>query len=109
MKTISPMKQWMAAATVDEQQLLAQRAGTSRGYLYQIAGGHRQASAELGAAIERESRAMAKASKGRLPVIYRTDIVAACRACEFAQKCLGERAVVSDFPIVDPRQLELAV
>jgi hypothetical protein len=43
---------------------------------------------------------MAKASKGRLPVIYRTDIVAACRACDFAQRCLGERAVVSEFPIV---------
>jgi hypothetical protein len=109
MKTISPMKQWMAAATVEEQQLMAERVGTSRGYMYQIAGGHRQASAELGAAIERESKAMARASKGRLPVIYRTDIVAACRACDFAQKCLGERAVVSDFPIVDARQMELGV
>jgi hypothetical protein len=107
MKTISPMKQWMAAATVEEQQLMAERVGTSRGYMYQIAGGHRQASAELGAAIERESKGMARASKGRLPVIYRTDIVAACRACDFAQKCLGERAIVSDFPIVDASQMEL--
>jgi hypothetical protein len=109
MKTISIVKQWMSLATVEEQQLLAERAGTSRGYLYQLAGGHRQASAELGAAIERESKFMAKASKGRLPIIYRTDIVAACRACDFAQKCLGERAVVSDFPIVDASQLELGV
>lgn len=51
---------------------------------------------------------MARASKGRLPIVYRTDIVPACRACEFAQKCLGERAVVSEFPIVSG-QLELAV
>ncbi len=100
MKTISIVKHWMSLATVEEQQLLAERAGTSRGYLYQLSGGHRQASAELGAAIERESKVMAKASKGRLPVIYRTDIVAACRACDFAQRCLGERAVVSEFPIV---------
>lgn len=100
MKTISVVKNWMSLATVEEQQLLAERAGTSRGYLYQLSGGHRQASAELGAAIERESKVMAKASKGRLPVIYRTDIVAACRACDFAQRCLGERAVVSEFPIV---------
>jgi hypothetical protein len=107
MKTISIVKQWMSLATVEEQQLLAERAGTSRGYLYQLAGGHRQASAELGAAIERESKVMSKASKGRLPVIFRTDIVAACRACDFAQKCLGERAIVSDFPIVDARQLEV--
>jgi hypothetical protein len=109
MKTISIVKQWMSLATVEEQQLLAERAGTSRGYLYQLAGGHRQASAELGAAIERESKAMARASKGRLPVIYRTDIVAACRACDFAQKCLGERAIVSDFPIVDARQMEISL
>jgi hypothetical protein len=100
MKTISVVKNWMSLATVEEQQLLAERAGTSRGYLYQLSGGHRQASAELGAAIERESKVMARASKGRLPVIYRTDIVAACRACDFAQRCLGERAVVSEFPIV---------
>lgn len=109
MKTISIVKQWMSLATVEEQQLLAERAGTSRGYLYQLAGGHRQGSAELGAAIERESKVMARASKGRLPIIYRTDIVAACRACDFAQKCLGERAVVSDFPIVSSSQLELGV
>lgn len=107
MKTISIVKQWMSLATVEEQQLLAERAGTSRGYLYQLAGGHRQASAELGAAIERETKVMARASKGRLPVVYRTDIVSACRACDFAQKCLGERAVVSEFPIVSSEQMEM--
>ena len=109
MKTISIVKQWMSLATPEEQQLLAERAGTSRGYLYQLAGGHRQASAELGAAIERETKVMARASKGRLPAVYRTDIVSACRACEFAQKCLGERAVVSEFPIVSPAQMEMGL
>lgn len=109
MKIITPMKAWMAAATVDEQVTLAERVGTSRGMLYQYAGGHRQASATVGAAIERETKVMAKASKGRLPIVYRTDIVPACRACEFAQKCLGERAIVSEFPIVDARQMELTL
>ena len=100
MKTLHPLKVWMSAATVDEQVLLAERTGTTRPMLYQYAGGHRQASAERGGAIERETRIMAKASKGRLPIVYRTDIVPACRACEFAQRCLGERAIVSEFPIV---------
>lgn len=109
MKTITPMRQWMAAATVDEQLLLAQRVGTSRGHLYQLAGGHRNASAERAQAIERETQRMAKASKGRLPVVYRTDLCGACRSCEFAQRCLGDKAVVSDFPIVDARQLELGL
>lgn len=90
----------MAAATTDEQNLLAERVGTTRGHLYQLSGGHRQASAAMGGAIERETKTMAKTSKGRLPVVVRTDIVPACRACEYAQRCLGERAVVSDFPIV---------
>lgn len=109
MKTITPMRAWMAAATPDEQTTLAKRVGTSRGMLYQYAGGHRQASAAVGAAIERETRLMHKASKGRLPIVYRTDIVPACRACEFAQKCLGERAVVSEFPIVDAKQMEMTL
>lgn len=109
MKTITPMRNWMAAATVDEQELLAQRIGTSRGMLYQMAGGHRNASAERAQAIERETRLMAKASKGRLPVVYRTDLCEACRSCDFAQRCLGEKAIVSEFPIVDARQLELSL
>jgi len=75
--------------------------------LYQLAGGHRNASAERAQAIERETKLMAKASKGRLPVIYRTDLCEACRSCDFAAKCLGDRVVVSEFPIVDARQLEL--
>lgn len=101
------MRNWMAAATVAEQELLAERVGTSRGMLYQLAGGHRNASAERAQAIERETKLMAKASKGRLPVIYRTDLCEACRSCDFAAKCLGDRVVVSEFPIVDARQLEL--
>ncbi len=103
------MRNWMAAATVDEQMLLAKRVGTSRGHLYQLAGGHRNASAESAQAIERETKAMARASKGRLPVVYRTDLSAACRSCDFAQRCLGERAVVSEFPIVSEHQLDLAL
>jgi len=106
MKTITPMRRWMAAATVDEQELLAQRVGTSRGMLYQMAGGHRNASAERAQAIERETKLMAKASKGRLPVVYRTDLCEACRMCDFAHRCLGEKALVSEVPIVDEQQLK---
>jgi DNA-binding transcriptional regulator YdaS (Cro superfamily) len=109
MKTITPMRQWMAAATTAEQELLAERVGTSRAMLYQLAGGFRNASAERAQSIERETRGMARASKGRLPIVYRTDLCEACRGCEFAHRALGDRAVVSEFPIVDPRQLELTL
>lgn len=109
MKTITSMKAWMSAATVDEQEVLAKRVGTTRGMLYQYAGGHRTASAERAGAIERATAEMHKASKGRLPRIYRTDLSEACLSCEYAQKCLGAKAVVSEFPIVDSRQMELAL
>lgn len=107
MTTITPMKAWMMAATPQEQEALADTVGTSRAMLYHYAGGFREVSASRGGEIERATKAMAKASKGRLPVVYRTDVVEACRGCEYAQKCLGERAVASHFPIVDPRQGEL--
>lgn len=107
MKTITAMKAWMAAATSSEQELLAERVGTTKGMLYQYAGGHRTASAERAGAIERVTAEMHRASKGRLPRIYRTDLAEACLHCEYAQKCLGAKAIVSEFPIVDKRQLEL--
>ena len=107
MKTITSMKAWMSAATVQEQELLAQKVGTTRGSLYQYAGGHRRASAERAGEIEAVTREMHKASKGRLPEVLRTDLCEACLHCAYAQKCLGARAVVSEFPIVDSRQLNL--
>lgn len=107
MTTITPMKAWMMAATPAEQETLAEMVGTSRAMLYHYAGGFREVSATRGGEIERATKAMAKASKGRLPVVYRTDVVDACRGCEYAQKCLGERALASHFPIVDPRQSDL--
>jgi len=109
MKTLHPMFVWMSAATPDEQITLAKYVGTSRGHLYQLSGGHRQASAVMAGKIEAATAEMYKHSKGRLPKVYRTDLCEACRGCQYAAKCLGSRAVVSDFPIVDARQMELSL
>ena len=109
MKNITSIKAWMRAATAAERDLLAEKIGTSPGQLYQLAGGHRQASADMAGRIESATMEMAKASKGRLPRVYRTDVCEACRQCSYAAKCLGTRAIVSDFPIVDSRQLELSL
>jgi hypothetical protein len=97
---VNIFKLWMRAATPDEQELMAQAIGTSRGMLYQISGGHATVSAERGILVERTAARMHRESKGRLPLIYRTDLVEACRGCDFAQKCLGNRAVRADFPVV---------
>jgi hypothetical protein len=109
MKTLHPMQVWMAAATPGEQELLATNAGTTRGHLYQLSGGHRQSSAVMAGKIEAATAEMHKHSKGRLPRVYRTDLCEACRGCQYAAKCMGSRAVVSDFPIVDPRQMEFTL
>lgn len=88
----SPLHMWMALASADEQHLLAERVGTSRATLYQYASGHRQCSAERAGEIERVTHEMARASKGRLPRLYRTDLADACAQCDYARKCLGARA-----------------
>lgn len=106
MSTITPLKVWLRQATTAERELLATNTGTSAQYLSHLAVNDdklykREPKPALAAAIERETKAMAKASKGRLPVVWRTDLVTACRECEFARKCLGERATASEFPIVE--------
>lgn len=103
--TITPMKVWLQQATTPERELLAQKAGTSSQYLSHVAVNEdknyrREPKIALAAAIERETAAMAKTSKGRLPVVLRTDLIEGCRQCPYAQKVLGERAVRSEFPIV---------
>jgi hypothetical protein len=107
MNTINPFKVWMRAATRSEQQIMAEAIGTSPGMLYHYSNENRQPSTERAIQIEKQSKVMSKASKGRLPEIMRTDLVSTCRSCEFAQKCMGGRATVSEFPIIDAKQLEL--
>ncbi len=85
----------MAAATTEEQELLASAVGTTRGNLYQYAGGYRFASAERAGEIERVSAEMHRANK-KLPRLYRTDLAKACKACPFAKRCIG---VAAEFPI----------
>ena len=109
MTTITPMRSWMRLATPAERETLAERSGTTVGMLNQYAGGHRECSAAKAGAIESASKVMSKASKGRLPILWRTDLVSACRTCPYAIKCLGDRAMASEFPIVDERQLRLDV
>lgn len=104
--TLTSMKLWMQAASTEQQFELAKRAQTSRMYLYHLAGGFRDASAELAQRIEKASAEMHKESRGKLPRIYRTDLNAACRGCDFALKCLGPRAVASEFEFIAPDDTE---
>lgn len=104
MSTMNPLKVFMRLASAPEQEELAQSAGTTRPYLYRLANSGanyaRSAKAELAAKLERASHEVARKSKGRLPKLYRTDLNDTCRACPYAQRCLGERAIASHFDVV---------
>lgn len=96
------MRNWMRAANEDERIYLALEAGTTRGYLDQLAGGHREPRPELAASIEKTTAEMHAETSGRLPVLYRTDLVRACQQCEFARRCLGDDVLMrTEFPVVD--------
>ena len=41
---------------------------------------------------------MAQGQQGPSSVVYRTDLIVACRECEFARKCLGERVTARTSP-----------
>ena len=94
--TQSAMKAWMALATVQQQDEMAKLAKTTRGMLYKYVS-NRKASSEKAALIEEATKEMHKRTKGRLPVIYRTDLSSACAACQFARKCIGMKA---EFPLL---------
>lgn len=105
MTTITQLKAWLNAATPAERETLAKLVNTSVQYLSHVAVNEdkayrREPKIPLAAGIERETAAMARVSKGRLPVVLRTDLVEGCRACPYARKALGERALQSEFAIV---------
>lgn len=100
----TPLRLWMREATATEQEALAAAGNTSRAQLYQVAGGFRRFRPGKAIAIERKATEMHKESKGRLPLIYRTDLASECAGCEFAAKCLGPVVTRADFPVVEDDQ-----
>lgn len=106
MSTMTILKAWLRSATPAERQQLAERAGTSAEYLKHLSANEdtnyrREPKPALAAAIERETRVLNKSTNGRLPIVYRTDLVEACRQCEFAKRCLGEQvAARGAFPVI---------
>jgi hypothetical protein len=63
----------------EEQIAFGLRAGTTRGYLYQIAGGHRKSiSVQLAFSIEDASRKIHEESGGYFPAVSARDIAEMC-------------------------------
>lgn len=101
----------MKLATTEQQEALATLAGTTRTYLYHLSADSdkayaRDAEPGLAARIEKASFELRKQTRGALPRIYRTDLNKACRACEYAAKCLGPVAIRSQFDFLPPDDTE---
>lgn len=115
MSKMNALKAWMQIATPEQQEDLATRAGTTRPYLYHLAGEFREATPVLAKYIEHASLEMHKETRGALPKVYRTDLNGACRQCDFAAKCLGGAIVAGEFPYLpsvapaaEPRRVKVA-
>lgn len=96
--SLTPLQHWMRLATPEEQEEMAQLAGTSRDYLYQIASPakHRGISSRMAGFLVAAAAKVREASPRRdiLPVLTRADLSDVCAGCEYARACLGDRAPV---------------
>lgn len=82
---MSALKQWMATATVEEKEFLAQAAGTTVGYLRQAAGGYREYSMKAGLAQRIETAAQAlRDLNPALPELKQTELCDDCADCKYA-------------------------
>jgi len=94
----------MDTAGREEIAALAELAGTSVGTLNQIAGGYRtkgEANVRSGLAYRLENAATILNKRNKqLPRLLRTDLSPECRGCDFAQRCLKEKAAASGFNVI---------
>jgi hypothetical protein len=97
----------MQAASQDEKAALADLANTTVGTLNQIAGGYRTGGeavirAGLARKLEKAAQVLNRRNKS-LPTLLRTDLSPECRECEFAQRCLGDKAIMSGFNVIEEK------
>ena len=69
------MCEFMRAASKSERAEVAAVCNGSVGYLYQVAGGHRHASAIMAVRLEEATRCVAERSGGRLSAVPRRSLV----------------------------------
>jgi len=81
---MSALKEWMAVATNEEKEFLAATAGTTVGYLRQVAGGYRDYSVKAGLAQRIEIAAGAlREVNPTLPEIKQVDLCVDCVGCKY--------------------------
>lgn len=109
---MNTLKTWLKLATAEERKRLCELAKTKRSYLSFLSNADkaygRVASADMAVRLEAASdliRGESAEAMVRLPRLLRTDLSPVCRACGFAQRCLGDAAIASEFGFLDlPKQ-----
>lgn len=77
--TDTPLAEWLRAAGADQRLRMAELAGTSVNYLYQLAGCYRkQVKADLAFRIEDATKTLHAESGGKLPIIAARTIATMC-------------------------------
>lgn len=69
------LSEFLRKSSVGERSEIAKRCGSSVSYLYQIAGGHRFASARLALKIERATARLANRAPNRLGQVCRQSLI----------------------------------
>lgn len=78
-ETITPLTRLLRACTDEQRAWLATRAGTSVGYLYALAGCHRECpNARLAVNIEDASRELHDHTQGVTPIVSARELAMMC-------------------------------
>lgn len=89
------LSDFLRAATAEEREACAIKAGTSVSYLYQLAGLHRtNPGVQIALGIERATAEMSAASEGRLPTVTAEDLAQMAQLAEFEPVDAGEAGSV---------------
>lgn len=84
---MTPLSKFLRSASPNERERCAQLAGTTVGYLYQLAGCHRGTrgiGASLALNIEDATRRLSFESGGVLPVVTAHELATMCVVADFA-------------------------
>ncbi len=93
MSTPTKLAEFLRAATPEEREQCAVKAGTSVQYLYQLAGLHRtNPGVQIAIGVERATTEMSKDSNGRLPVVTAQDLAEMARMADFDNVGCGDEA-----------------
>lgn len=87
---ITKLTEFLRAATPEERERCAAKAGTNVQYLYQLAGLHRiNPGVQLAVGIERATNEMHTESNGRLPIVTAEDLANMAQMVDFDE--VGEQ------------------